>query len=292
MVKTLPPSKSPRTVRAARAAKQHEGAELVEPRELIEAPFAAGQSPSLSARRTLLLMVATAAAEGFADQVYRLTKRELRQGHESNDRIGALLDEIISIRFEIPGLSSRGRSAIIKAHLFEEIAEETDDGDRAWVEFEFSRRARTLFGGSQAYAVLNRTALLTFEGKYAVTLYQLGCLYAGRRDPSIRLTVPELRQKLGVPEGKYRDWTDLRRFVLEAAKTEVDQLAHFQVSIKEHREGRAVRAVTLGFWRKSDAGIDAAADELDRPKTGRRARRKGTVEQIAAHAHDADKQDV
>jgi hypothetical protein len=273
-------------MRVAQAAEQHEGGELVEPRELVEAPFAAGQSPSLSARRTLLLMVATAATHGFAEQVYRLTKRELRQGHESNDRIGALLDEVISIRFEIPGLSSRGRSAIVKAHLFEEITEETDDGNTAWVEFEFSRRARALFGGSQVYAVLNRTALLAFEGKYAVTLYQLGCLYAGRRDPCVKLTVLELRQKLGVPEGKYSDWAQLRRKVLEAAKVEVDQLAHFQVSIKEHREGRRVVAVTLGFWRKEDRAIDAAADELDRPKVGRKARRQGTTEMIQTDTED------
>lgn len=274
------PTPGPRTLRVAHAAKQHAGEELVEPRELAEAPFAPGQSPSLSARRTLLLMVATAAAEGFADKVYRLTKRELRQGHESNDRIGALLDEVMAIRFAIPALSSRGRAALLRAHLFDEIAEETDEGDTAWVEFEFSRRARALFEGSTVYAVLNRTALLTFEGKYGITLYQLGCLYAGRRDPTVRLTMPELRQQLGVPEGRYSDWAQLRRKVLEAAKAEVDQLAHFQVGIREHREGRAVRAVTLSFWRKDDASIDAAAAELDRPKVGRRARRGGTAERL------------
>lgn len=280
MTKSLPTRVGPRTTRVAQAARQHEGVELVEPRELVEAPFAAGQSPSLSARRTLLLMVSTAAAEGFADKVYRLTKRELRQGHESNDRIGALVDEVISIRLEIPGISSRGRSAIVKAHLFEEIAEETEDGDAAWVEFEFSRRTRTIFGASDAYAVLNRTALLAFEGKYAVTLYQLGCLYVGRRDPSVKLTVPEFRQRLGVPEGKYRDWTDLRRKVLEAAKAEVDQLAHFQVGIKEQRQGRRVVAITLSFWRKPDTAIDQAADELERHKVGRKARRTGTVDKL------------
>lgn len=273
MIKPLPPTKQPRTVRVARAATQHEGRELVEPRELIEAPFAKGQSPSLSARRTLLLMVAAAAANGFANQIYRLTKKELRQGHKSNERITDILTEVIGIRFEIPGLSSRGRAAIIKSFLFEEIVTETDDGDKSWVEFEFSRRARALFGGSEVYAVLNRTALLAFQAKYSVTLYQLGCLHAGRRDPTIRLTMPELRQKLGIPEGTYADFSLIRRFVLDKARAEVDQLAHFQVTIKEHREGRAVRAVTLGFWRKSDDAIDAAADELGKAKPGRKSRR-------------------
>lgn len=286
MTKALPsPNKPARIVRVGLAARQHGGEELIQPADLADAPFAPGQSPSLSARRMLLLMVATAAGEGFADKTYRLTKRELRKGHDSNDRIGDIVDEVMGIRHQIPGLSSRGRAALIKAHLFEEIAEETDDGDRAWVEFSFSRRARAIFGSAEVYAVLNRTALLAFEGKYAVTLYQLGCLYAGngqrgRRDPTIHLTVPELRQRLGVPEGKYRDWTDLRRFVLEAAKAEVDQLAHFQVGIREHRQGRKVVSVTLGFWWKDNRGIDAAADELERPKAGRKARIRGTVEHV------------
>ncbi|WP_162136975.1 replication initiation protein [Magnetospirillum molischianum] len=250
----------------------------------MDAPFMPGQSPSLGARRALLLMVTTAAAEGFSDKVYRLSKRELRQGHESNDRIGALVDEVISIRFQIPGLSSRGRAAIIKAHLFEEITEETDEGNSAWIEFEFSHRARVLFGASEVYAVLNRTAVLAFDGKYAITLYQLGCLYSGRRDPTIRLTVPELRTRLGVPEGRYSDWAQIRRFVLGSAKEEVDHLAHFQLSIREHREGRKVVAVTLGFWRKDDPSIDAAVDELDRSKVGRKARRTGTVKQAETRA--------
>jgi hypothetical protein len=271
-----------RTVRAGLASRQHEGEELVEPRELVEAPFAAGQSPSLSARRTLLLMVALGASEGFAERTYRLTKRELRQGHESNDRIAALLDEVMGIRLAIPGLSSRGRASIVRAHLFEEMNEETDQGDGAWVEFEFSRRAREVFGSSEVYAALNRTAVLAFEGKYAVTLYQLGSLLAGRRSPVVKLSAEELRQRLGVPEGRYRDWTDLRRFVLAPAKAEVDHLAHFQVSILEHRRGRKVEAVTLGFWRKDDPAIDAAAAELDRPRVGRKARRRGEVEEIAA----------
>jgi hypothetical protein len=289
MNKPLPKSE-PRISRVARTAHDlHGGKEMIEPRELVEAPFMPGQSPSLSARRTLLLMVATAAAEGFADKVYRLTKRELRQGHESNDRIGALIDEVIDIRFQIPGLSSRGRAAIIKAHLFEEITEETEDGDRAWVEFEFSRRARTLFGASEVYAVLNRTAVMAFQGKYAVTLYQLGCLYAHRRDPTIRLSVPDLRDRLGVPAENYSDWAQIARRVIQPAKAEIDQLAHFQVGIREHREGRKVVAVTLSFWRKDDPAINAAADELERPKVGRRARRLGKVEAIPEKFDDDSK---
>jgi hypothetical protein len=238
-----------RLVRVAQAARQHEGAELVEPRELVEARFPAGQSPSLAARRLLLLMVVAAAEDGFADRRHRLSKREIRQGHKGNERIGSLLEEVAGIRLELPATSSRGRSAVLRAGLFTEIVEETAEGDGAWVEFRLAEPARQLLAGSGVYAVLDRAAVLAFGSKYALRLYELGCLYAGRRHPTLTLSLPDLRALLGVPAGVYRDWSDLRRNVLAQAKRELDSHAGFQTILKEHRRGRTVEAVTLTFWR-------------------------------------------
>lgn len=248
-----PPLRDPlptgRLVRVAKAARQHAGAELVEPRELVEARFMAGQSPSLAARRLLLLMVVTAAEAGFADRRHRLSKRAIRQGHKGNERVGPLLAEVAGIRLELPAASSRGRPAVLRAGLFTEIVEETAEDGGAWVEFRLAEPARHLFTASGVYAVLDRAAVLAFASKYALRLYELGCLYAGRRHPSLTLTVPELRALMGVPEGVYRDWTDLCRNALALARRELAARAGLQATMKKHRRGRAVEAVTLGFWR-------------------------------------------
>lgn len=270
-----------RTGRAAHKAREtHGSAEIVEARELIEAQFQRGQSPSLAARRTLILLLATAAADGFEDRLHRVSKREIRQGHKGNERLKDVLDEVAATRLTVPSISSRGQAAILRTGLFESMWEETDEGDSSWVEFKLNPHVRRLLGGSSNYAVLNRAALMAFQSRYSVTLYEIGCLYCGRRDPTVRLTVPALRQRLGVPTGVYGDFAQLRREVLAKAKGELDQLAHFQITITEHRVGRKVDAVTLGFWMKDAAAINEAAREVDRPKVGRKARRVGTVQRL------------
>ncbi|MGC2857806.1 replication initiation protein, partial [Novispirillum sp. DQ9] len=215
-------------------------------------------------------------------QTHRITKKEIRQAHKGNERIDQILDEVAGIRLTLDGISSRGRPAKIRGALVR-IVEEIDEADAAWVEFDFYDDVRRLLGASDVYATMNRAALLAFKSKYTVTLYELGCLLAGRRDPTQRFTVEELRRKAGVEEGKYRDWTDLNRKVLLQAKAEIDQLAHFVMTVQEERRGRKVVAVTLGFWRKDEEGMMSAAKELDRPKVGRKARGAGTAEQIIEH---------
>lgn len=272
-----------KTMRVAHeAAQAHEGREIVKAGELVEITFRKGVSPSLAARRTLSLLVGKAAGDAWKDVTHRITKAELRGNHESNDRIGDLLDDVAAIRFVMPTLSSRGRAAIERAGLFTTLTEETDDDDSAWVEFQFSPAARRLFGASSKYAAMNRAALFAFESKYTITLYELGCLLVGRKDKTWHGTIPELRAKLGVEEGKLTRWPDLHRFALQAAKAELDHLAHFTLTWREKRQGRKVTEIELTFWPKSDSEIDESAREIERPRTGRKARRAGTVERIKA----------
>src|SRR5690606_1465958 len=95
----------------------------------------------------------------------------------------------------------------------------------------------------------------------------------------------EAREKLGVPEGSLVNFAEFRRSVLEKAKKEVDQIAHFTFEWKENRSrgrGRRVEALEFHFRPKTAGKVDEAADELDRPRTGRKARREGNVENVVA----------
>src|SRR3546814_9765441 len=67
------------------------------------------------------------------------------------------------------------------------------------------------------------------------------------------------------------------------SKSEIDQLADFTVDWEEVRgagRGRPVIAVKLSFNPKDMVDQEMTAQELDRPKVGRRARREGTVDAI------------
>jgi hypothetical protein len=105
----------------------------------------------------------------------------------------------------------------------------------------------------------------------------------GRHDPTMHLTVPEMRELLQVPAGKYRDWNALRSKTLDAAVAEVNHLAHFEVHVPEdriRRSGRKVVGLELRFFLKPDEDAAEAARERNRHSAGRRARREGTVEDV------------
>jgi hypothetical protein len=250
------------------------------PRYLIDAPYIPGVSPSLVARRTLLIIIGQAAAEGFADKPYSLHKDEIRREHRGSESIRDLVEDMLGIHMALPGKSHHGQQALNIFNIFERIT--IEDAETGHVDFHFTRWLLKLFGGNDAYGSLKRAALFSFTGKYAVTLYQLGALYARRDYPEVKLSASELRDRLGVPEGKYGKFTEIRRYVIQPAIAEVNQLADFDVSFEEHRRGNRIEAVTFRFDLKDEARAEIAAREVKRHKAGRKARRDGSVEQVTA----------
>lgn len=279
----LPVGRTMRTAHEARA--NWEGDEIVKAKELIEVRYAKGQSLSLSARKVLNLLIGKAAGDAWKPGSHVITKRELRGSHESNDRLPAILDELMTVTFKLAVTSRRGLPAVLTAALLAWNIEETSETDDAIIEFEFTEPARKALRESNQYAIMNRAAVLSFECKYAVTLYELGCQRWQKRDTSWEGSPADLRAILGVPEGTYRDWTDFYRFVIARAIDEVNHLAPFVVSLPERggikRQGRKVIGIRLEFWEKDDADKQEAARELERSRIGRKARRKGSVETIA-----------
>ena len=252
--------------------------EVVKARELVEASFARGSAPTASARKTIALMLQKAAGAAWEPgRLFQITKRELRGSHKGNERLQDVLDEVQRTLIRIETTSPAGRHAVEVAPVLTRRIEETDDAEGAVVWFQFSEAARAAMQGSDHYASLNRAAVLAFESRYAVTLYERGCLLVGRRDRNWRGTVAELREVLGVPPDTYPNWTDLRRFTLDRAMVEVNHLAPFTVSVGETRRGRQVVEVALAFAPKAPAEADAALAELERSHVGRRVRREQAV---------------
>jgi len=270
-----------RTMRAAYTAERDFGGkEIVKAGELVEASFAGGSAPSLAARKVLALLIGKAAGDAWKPGSHTITKRELRGSHESNDRLPAVLDELMAVKIKLETISKRGRHAVLTATLVAWNIEETDEDDASVIEWEFTEPCRRVLEGSDYYARMNRAAVLSFRSKYAITLYEMGALLSGRHEPRWHGTVAAFREKLGIEPGIYRDWTGLRQKVLEQAKAEIDQIAHFTLTWREKRQGLKVIEIELWFWRKDAAGVNAAADELNRPRVGRKARREGNAEQI------------
>src|SRR3546814_21193065 len=80
----------------------------------------------------------------------------------------------------------------------------------------------------------------------------------------------------------------LRRKVLQVAKAEIDQLAHFTVEWDEIRRGRAVIELAFRFAPKDAPAQIETVDELARHTSGRKARRDDNVDAVAIEGPPVD----
>ncbi len=271
-----------RTLKAAYRANQEGNRFYPKAGEIIEMQFVTG-SMGLSARKVMLLLLQKAGGDAWVEKVHRITKKELRGSHESNDRISDILDELMNVKVKLRTTSSRNRAAVVTSPLIDWNIEELSEDGMSIVEYRFSEVARRAMEGSDYYAKIRVAVAMAFQSKYAITLYELGTLYLNRRERSWKGTVEEFRSLIGVPGDVYANFAQLRREVLAKAKAEIDQLSDFVMEWREIRgdgRGRPVKSLVLSFEPKDAALVDAAADELDRPKFGRVARRDGTVDMI------------
>ncbi len=272
------------TLRVAESITKRNLDYVSKPGELVESEFETG-SLSAAARKAFALMLRKAGGDAAEERVFTITKKELRRSHKGNERIQAVMDELIRVIVRIKTTSSKGRPATLSQSLLSRCVEEVAEDGLSVVEFELSDALRTVLRGSDYYARVNLGVTLSLQSRYALTLYDLGCLVIDRQNRSVRMAIVDLRRRLGVPDGSFKNYAEFRRDVLHKSKAEIDQLADFTVDWTEIRgagRGNPVKEVVLNFAPKVDEDQEATARELDRPRVGRRARRDGTVEEVVA----------
>jgi hypothetical protein len=272
-----------RAMKVARALQARDGEEFAKPGNLVEVKFVKGQSLSLTSSRLLALMILTAGGDAWEAIPHKMRKADIRRGHKGNERISEMLEELHRTLFAVDDLSWRGRKATKRFSLIQSSREETDDdGESGWIEWEFTPDARRLIRESETYAVLNRQAVLGFRSSYGLRLYELGALRIYRRHTTWRGDMVALRAVLGIAPELYKDFAQLRRKVLDKAKAEIDQLAHFTVEWREIRRGRTVAEIEFAFLPKEAPEQIVAVEENLRHSAGRVARREERVETVEA----------
>jgi hypothetical protein len=276
------------TAEVAIAAHQDFGLDkIIKSAELIHAvpePHPGGKALTLFTRKCFNLMLGVAGSHGFQDRTYGITKKELRRSHKSNERISDVVDALTSIKMRVEVRSPAGKLAEMTINLLSSTIRELDPTDDSVVYFRFTPEFSEIHKQSKLWAALAGRTMLQLSSTYALILYEVGCQMVGRADPTMRITVEDLRNLLHIGPDSYTDWANLRRRTLDRAVEEVNQLAHFNVVVPENqirRVGRKVTSIELQFFTKSDQAAAAATKERSRHRVGRRARRNGTVETIA-----------
>jgi plasmid replication initiation protein len=140
---------------------------------------------------------------------------------------------------------------------------------------------REVFLNSNVFARLKMNVMLSFSGKYGLTLYEMIEKRINMRKTEMTMSIMQFRGLLGVPKGKLTTWNNLKTRAIDPAVAEVNQLAtDFRVEITGLKTGRSFTDVLIRWWRTAPDGEEAAIVEHLHSKVGRKVRREGKVEEV------------
>jgi len=241
---------------------------------------------SLRASKLLHLLVRAAGADVCARVRHSVSIGDLNAAfHLSIADLIATVRELASTEVELRYTNARGRRVVKIGPMLADLERDLDDYDEddpAVVTWEFSPVMLVLLANSDHWAALSRQAVLAFEGRYSLRLYELVSLRGGLQfKRNERFDLDDLRRRLGVEPGKLERWIHFKQRVLDPAIAEVNHISGLAISYELVKTGRKVTAIVMS-WRELDkAGRAAQAEELMRGRLGRKARRAGSVEAIA-----------
>lgn len=249
---------------------------MIKPGELIDV---LDMALTLADRRIYNLLIANAWDRIGENAMHCIAKADLRGNHEGGERLADSIDRlmrtIVRVRVE-----QDGRPAVMKITLLSRTTEHDDAAGLLY--YRFDAELRRIIQDSRVFARLRKEVMFAFTSKYALALYEMG---EKRRNLQFRWTevfeLGELRELLGVASGELTTFGNFNAWCLKPAAQEVNGLADFGIAFRPVKIGRKVTAVQLAWWRKNEDELKAAFAEVQRHRTGRRARLKGLVESVS-----------
>lgn len=244
---------------------------------------------SLRAAKVLHLLVHAAGADACQNTRHSVPISDLNDAfHLSTGEFIETAHELARTAVELRYTNEHGRKVVKVGPMLADLERDLDtygDDDPAIVSWEFSPVMRVLLSTSNHWAALSRKAILAFEGRYSLRLYELVSLRGGLKfKKQERFDLDDFRRRLGVEPGKLVAWVHFRQRALDPAIAEVNQLSGLEVSYDVVKTGRKITGILLR-WRELDpAGRAAVSRELESARLGRKARRDGTAEKIADDA--------
>lgn len=268
----------PTTLDAIRRFNDHPDT-IVEAGEVIDMRFPAGSTMSLRGGKLFHLLIKAAGDRVVEPIVHRLPLSALNGTfHRTNDELEGIIDELQTTTLKLKLTDSKGRRFTKSGPLLSDVEREDDSEEQAEIRFEFSPALRKAISNSTHWASISRRAVLAFESRYSLHLYTSLSLRAGLRKTSEQFSIEELREILGVADGKLADWKSLNRRAITPALEEINHLAGFHAGCIPVKSGRKIVAVRLTWGRKDRHGLEDVSRELDLPRVGRKERRKEMAE--------------
>ena len=270
------------------ADRAHDEAKTVLPAEIARGAFIKN-SPSLRALKLMHLMIGTAGGRMADDTKHKMRLSDIRSidGMANHDRssLQPLFEELAGTVLTYDNTETK-RVSIggLMEHTTIDYKDE-ENGDLA-LSWRFGRTFRIMAEESYHWAIIDRQTVFHFQSKYSVLLFQYFASLQGLKYKTGEVfTVQQLRDLLGVPNGKLKRFSHLNLRALEPAIAEINQLARFNLIAIPKKIGRTVSTIEIRWEPKEN--VAKVKRELDGSKVGRQVRRDGTVEAVVLVFPDA-----
>ena len=217
------------------------GDDLVASGQQIEMVFRKGQRAlSLRAGKIFHLLVKVAGARLADDARHSMPLADLYDlCHLRSDDMVETVRELASTLVEVtlPSPRIKGGLRTETGPLLSLVSRDHDQpGILEWM---FSPTMRLIFESTDHWAIISKRAVMAFESRYSLRLYEIVSLRVGLDHiASETFDLDDLRRRLGVPDGKMLKWFDVKRKALDPAIAEVNHLTGLHVACEAIKRGR------------------------------------------------------
>ncbi|MGH0029958.1 MAG: replication initiation protein [Myxococcota bacterium] len=253
--------------------------EMLKPGEMID--ILGTSQLSLQDRKVYNLLVHNAFGPKMAEEghEWQISLSKLRRSHKSNDRVSDTIERLMKTVVTARLLNGKTRRFALLG------GNDIDDEDRpdGVLNYSFDPRLTEVLKQSMSFGRLHMAVMMAFTSRYALALYE----HVAKRvrldfKQSETYPVDQFRRILGVPEGTLERFSSLNQKAIKPALEEVNALADFTCWAKPIKACRRTEEIELGWELKSAEACEAAYQEVQRPRVGRRARIRGQVDSVAA----------
>lgn len=240
--------------------------------------------PSAQALKLMHLLIARAGGRMADETQHEIRMSDLKhtEGMRNHDR-ASLRTLFTQLRAAVMVYDDTEAQEEIIGGFMDEIRLDyrQEVADTLVVKWWFGRTFRRIAAESNHWAILDRQTVFALSSKYSILLFQhIASLTNLDRIDRKSFTVSELRAVLGIEEGKLARFSNLNQRVIRPAIAEINQLSRLKLKAVPRKTGRTVTSVEISWKVKPDP--TEAKQELARAKVGRKVRRDGTVETVAA----------
>jgi len=249
--------------------------EMLKPKELLELH---GAGPlTLQDRRVFNELVQNAWGPqlGQAGNWFEIDTGRLRDATDRNTRLALSVERLMRTICTV--VSDDGARELRTALLSSNEITTTANG--GILRYKFTEELAAMLKDSTIFAKLDLEVMRSFSSKYAYSLYEAVSRRVRMKRFTETFSISELRELLGVEDGKLMIYKNLKVRAIQPALTEVNAITPYQVSIVPQKKGRKVVSFIMGWNLKDEPGMQEAYREMQRPRVGRKSRIEGQDEQ-------------